>query len=115
MILLVDCLLVSHQVARRYLSDHQVPSQNDTTIIPLVVKQETESLKCALEILLELYVNHHESNMKNYDAELTQTKLLNVLQDVLAYFLAITSKSQQESWTGLLTLTFVCFASAKRL
>ena len=106
MILLVDCLLVSHQVARRYLSDHQVPSQNDTTIIPLVVKQETESLKCALEILLELYVNHHESNMKNYDAELTQTKLLNVLQDVLAYFLAITSKSQQESWTGLLTLTF---------
>ena len=104
MIVLVDCLLTSHKVARSYLADHQVPSQSDTTIIPLVVKQETESLKCALEILLELYVN--QSNMKDYEPELTQTKLLDVLQDVLAYFLAITSKSQQESWTGLLTLTF---------
>ena len=104
MIALVDCLLTSHNVARDYLKNHQVPSQNDTTIVPLVVKQETESLKCALEILLELYVNQH--NMKDYDDDLTEKKLLNVLQDVLAYFLAITSKSQQESWTGLLTLTF---------
>lgn len=100
----MDCLLLSHAVARTYLTDHQVPSHNDTTIVPLVVKQETESLKCALEILLELYVD--KSSMKDYDDDLTEAKLLNVLKDVLVYFLAITSKSQQESWTGLLTVTF---------
>lgn len=104
MIRLVECLLTSHNVARAYLSDRRVPQHNDTTVIPLVVKQETESLKCALEILLDLYVESSES--PDYDADKTETKLLEVLSDVLRYFLAITSKSQQESWTNLLTLTF---------
>ena len=104
MVQLVDCLLLSHKVARSYLSDHRVPQPQDTTIIPLVVKQETESLKCALEILLDLYVE--KSASKDYDSNLTEAKLLDVLRDVLVYFLAITSKSQQESWTTLLTLTF---------
>ena len=105
MVRLVDCLLTSHQVARVYLSDRKVPQHNDTTVVPLVVKQETESLKCALEILLDLYVEK-SSLSKDYDSDLTEAKLLNVLSDVLVYFLAITSKSQQESWTTLLTLTF---------
>lgn len=107
MIRLVECLMTSHQVARAYLSDRRVPQQNDTTIIPLVVKQETESLKCALEILLDLYVDQSSSSECNdFDAAKTEGKLLAVLGDVLVYFLAITSKSQQESWTTLLTLTF---------
>jgi hypothetical protein len=104
MVRLVDCLLVSHQVARSYLSERRVPNHQDTAVIPLVVKQETESLKCALEILLDLYVE--KSTSKDYDSKLTESKLLDVLRDVLVYFLAITSKSQQESWTSLLTLTF---------
>ena len=57
MMRLVDCLLKSHEVARLFLTDRKVPHHNDTTVIPLVVKQETESLKCALEILLDLYVD----------------------------------------------------------
>ena len=68
-----------------------------------VVKQETESLKCAVEILLELY---HEKSTVGEDHEKTEGKLLSVLADVLSYFLGITSKSQQESWTGLLCLIF---------
>ena len=104
MIRLVDCFLISHQVARSFLTERRVPNHQDTAVIPLVVKQETESLKCALEILLDLYVE--KSTSKDYDSKLTESKLLDVLRDVLVYFLAITSKSQQESWTGLLTLTF---------
>ena len=104
MIRLVDCLLISHQVARFYLSERRVPNHQDTAVIPLVVKQETESLKCALEILLDLYVE--KSTSKDYDSKVTESKLLDVLRDVLVYFLAITSKSQQESWMSLLTLTF---------
>ena len=69
----------------------------------LVVKQETESLKCALEILLELY---GEKSTIGEDHEKTEAKLLHVLADVLSYFLRITSKSQQESWMGLLCLVF---------
>ena len=72
-------------------------------IFSLVVKQETESLKCAVEILLELY---HEKSTIGEDHEKTERKLLSVLADVLSYFLGITSKSQQESWTGLLCLVF---------
>ena len=64
-----------------------------------VVKQETESLKCAVEILLELY---HEKSTIGEDHEKTEGKLLSVLADVLSYFLGITSKNQQESWTSLL-------------
>ena len=56
MITMVECFYNSHTVARGFLSDRKVPHHNDTTVIPLVVKQETESLKCALEILLDLYV-----------------------------------------------------------
>ena len=67
------------------------------------MKQETESLKCAVEILLELY---HEKSTVGEDHEKTEGKLLSVLADVLSYFLGITSKSQQESWTGLLCLVF---------
>ena len=68
-----------------------------------VVKQETESLKCAVEILLELY---HEKSTVGEDHEKTEGKLLSVLADVLPYFLGITSMNQQESWTGLLCLIF---------
>ena len=68
-----------------------------------VVKQETESLKCAVEILLELY---HEKSTIGEDHEKTEGKLLSVLADVLSYFLGITSKNQQESWTSLLCLIF---------
>ena len=62
------------------------------------------ALFVALEILLDLYVD--KSSRQDYDADLTESKLLDVLGDVLVYFLAITSKSQQESWTILLKLTF---------
>lgn len=104
MIVIVECLLVSHEVARAFLTDHRAPSSSDSTLVPFIVKQETESLKCALEILLELYVD--KSSMKANDAEVTEAKLLSVLDNVLTYFLGITSKSQQESWTSLLTVTF---------
>ena len=85
MIVLVECLLVSHEVARAFLTNHRAPSSSDSTLVPFVVKQETESLKCALEILLELYVD--KSSMKANDAEMTEVKLLNVLDNVLTYFL----------------------------
>ena len=52
---------------------------------------------------MELY---HEKSTIGEDHEKTEGKLLHVLSDVLSYFLAITSKSQQDSWTGLLCLVF---------
>ena len=56
---LVDRLLASHGAARNYLAEKSRCSpaglQNEAVLIPLVVKQETESLKCAVEVLLELY------------------------------------------------------------
>ena len=95
MMALVDGLLSSHGAARAYLAEKAKCSpsnvQNEAVLIPLVVKQETESLKCAVEILLELYrdkelADHHD---------VTEAKLLSVLQDLLAYFLGINAKSQQ--------------------
>lgn len=97
---LVDCLLASHHVARSYLAG----DFGHRDLIPLVVKQETDSLKCGVEILLELYMD--KPAMKDYDADLTEDKLLGTLRDVLGYFLTITSKSQQDGWTGLLCLVF---------
>ena len=120
---LVDCLLISHSVARSFLNEKNKssPSQisSEATLIPLgmlikicqpiinlcniiclldcniktiffhlVVKQETESLKCAVEILLELY---YEKSTIGEDHEKTERKLLSVLADVLSYFLSITS------------------------
>ena len=38
--------------------------------------------------------------------ETTEAKLLSVLGDLLAYFLGINAKSQQDSWAGLLSLVF---------
>ncbi len=101
---LVDNLLTSHNVARSFLSERSPTAGDTTTVVPLVVKQETESLKCAVEILLELYVD--KSSMKDYDADVTESKLLDTLKDTLIYFLNINSKSQQDSWTGILTLVF---------
>jgi hypothetical protein len=69
----------------------------------MLVKQETESLKCGAEILLELYGYKTPDSARFQE---TETKLLSVLEEVLLYFLTITSKNQQDSWTPLLCLIF---------
>merc|ERR1719370_1324510 len=75
---LVDRLLVSHGVARSYLSEKSkcspssVAAGGEAVLIPLVVKQETESLKCAMEILLELY---QDKSLPDFQ-QVTETKVL---------------------------------------
>jgi len=94
---------ISFQVARSYLSDSYPVPLSDATLLPMLVKQETDSLKCGAEILLELYT--YNSPSVDFFRE-TESKLLSVLEEVLHYFLTITSKNQQESWTPLLCLIF---------
>jgi len=76
---------------------------DDATLLSMLVKQETESLKCGAEILIELYTFKCPNSDRFRE---TETKLLSVLEEVLLYFLTITSKTQQESWTPLLSLIF---------
>jgi hypothetical protein len=76
---------------------------DDAMLLSMLVKQETESLKCGAEILIELYT-YKCSNADRFRE--TETKLLSVLEEVLLYFLTITSKNQQDSWTPLLCLIF---------
>ena len=92
------------QVARSHLSE-KCPNSltDDPTLLSMLVKQETESLKCGAEILLELYTYKCPNSDRFQE---TESKLLSVLQEVLLYFLTITSKNQQDSWTPLLCLIF---------
>ena len=62
-----------------------------------------------------LLFHDHEKNCLNIFSrdksvsefhETTESKLLSVLGDLLAYFLGINAKSQQDSWAGLLSLVF---------
>lgn len=92
------------QVARSHLTEN-CPNRlaDDATLLSMLVKQETESLKCGAEILLELYTYKCPNSDRFQE---TETKLLSVLEEVLLYFLTITSKNQQDSWTPLLCLIF---------
>ena len=91
-------------MARSHLSDKS-PNRvcDDATLLSMLVKQETESLKCGAEILIELYTYKCPNEERFRE---TESKLLSVLNEVLLYFLTITSKNQQDSWTPLLCLIF---------
>ena len=98
---LVDCLIKSHEAGKVNVSS--LKSTPNVQVLNLVFKQETDALKCALDILLELYQGHPEgNNIKS----VTEKKFLGLMQSGLAYFLTITSKTEQESWCDLLSVVF---------
>ncbi len=70
--------------------------------LPLLIKQETQSYMCALDLLLALY--HDKENIVNQG--MVEQRILSLLSDGLVYFLQTTLKSQRDAWCDLLTSVF---------
>lgn len=95
LMVLVDSLLVSFASGRESID-------KAFDALPLLIKQETQSYKSALDILLALY--HDKQNHDNQGR--TETRILGLLGDGLAYFLVTSLKSQRDAWSDLLAEVF---------
>lgn len=103
---LVDCLLASHRFAKSFNSNHE---QRNVlwkagfrgNVKPNLLKQETQSLACALRILFKM----HRDDRHNTDSQqLAETRLIEVTSEALEYFLALTNEAHREAWTPILLL-----------
>ena len=97
---LVECLARSHDEAKKRIG--QLKASPNIQILNLLFKQETDTIKCSLDILLELYQDFPQGPNKAK----TEAKFLSLLEDGLAYFLTITSKTEQDNWCDLLSVVF---------
>lgn len=98
---LVDCLKKSHDESRRNIA--ALKASPNVQVLNLLFKQETDTIKCALDILLELYQSPRASGVQK---PLAEAKLLDLLHSGLSYFLTISSKTEQENWCDLLAVVF---------
>lgn len=102
---LIDCLLESHDFAKRFNSDHE--QRNilwraglKGSVKPNLLKQETTSLACVLRILLKMYCDTSRSQ----DWPGIEKRLIDVCKDAFKYFLTLQSEAHREAWTSLLLL-----------
>ena len=84
---IIDALLESHESAKALISS----SKTSGSEMPMLVKQETHAVKCAFDLLLELYHDKSKSSRQ----EDVEARFLALLRSSLEYFLTITSKTQQ--------------------
>ncbi|QQP48819.1 Uncharacterized protein FKW44_009249, partial [Caligus rogercresseyi] len=89
---IVDSLVASHKSARELIS-----STEDRTLLPVLIKYETSSLTCCLQIIFEFYVDG-STGLNN--------KLLDILREAFAHYLSMTSKLQKDEWNSLLLVIF---------
>ncbi|KAJ8664573.1 hypothetical protein QAD02_006235 [Eretmocerus hayati] len=102
---LVDCLLASHRFAKSFNSNHE--QRNALwkagfrgNVKPNLLKQETQSLACALRILFKMYSDEAHRN----DWPIVQSKLTEVASEALEYFLALGNEAHRDAWTHILLL-----------
>ncbi|XP_011503238.1 PREDICTED: brefeldin A-inhibited guanine nucleotide-exchange protein 1 [Ceratosolen solmsi marchali] len=102
---LVDCLLASHRFAKSFNSNHEQrnilwKAGFRGSIKPNLLKQETQSLACALRILFKMY----SDEMHRADWQLVESRLVEVASEALDYFLALSNEAHREAWTPILLL-----------
>ncbi|XP_066588136.1 brefeldin A-inhibited guanine nucleotide-exchange protein 1 [Prorops nasuta] len=102
---LVDCLLDSHRFAKTFNSNNE---QRNVlwkagfrgNVKPNLLKQESQSLACALRILFKMYSDDaHRNDWPKVEARLTE-----VAAEALEYFLGLPSEAHRDAWTPILLL-----------
>lgn len=102
---LVECLLKSHRFAKSFNSNHE---QRNVlwkagfrgNVKPNLLKQETQSLACALRILFKMY----SDEAHRADWSKVETRLVEVACEALEYFLALSNEAHRDAWTPILLL-----------
>lgn len=102
---LVDCLLSSHRFAKSFNSNHEQrnilwKAGFRGNVKPNLLKQETQSLACALRILFKFYSDDSHRN----DWNLVESRLVEVASEALDYFLALSNEAHRDAWTPILLL-----------
>lgn len=102
---LVECLLKSHRFAKSFNSNHE--QRNALwkagfrgNVKPNLLKQETQSLACALRILFKMY----SDEAHRADWSKVETRLVEVACEALEYFLALSNEAHRDAWTPILLL-----------
>ena len=105
LLLMVDCLGQSHHFAREFNTN---ATQRNVLwkagfrgpVRPNLLKQETQSLACALRILFRLY--HDETRQVEWDS--VATKLTDLGKEALEYYVTLEAESHREAWSPLMLL-----------
>lgn len=105
LLLMVSCLAKSHQFAREFNTNS---TQRNVLwkagfrgpVRPNLLKQETQSLACAMRILFRLYSDEAREPEWNNVAE----KLTDVGKQALEYYVTLETESHREAWSPLMLL-----------
>lgn len=102
---LVECLLRSHRFAKNFNSNHEQrnvlwKASFRGNVKPNLLKQETQSLACALRILFKMY----SDEAHRADWPRVETRLVEVACEALEYFLSLANEAHREAWTPILLL-----------
>lgn len=105
LLLLVECLLRSHRFSKNFNSNHEQrnvlwKASFRGNMKPNLLKQETQSLACALRILFKMYNDEaHRADWLRVEA-----RLVEVACEALEYFLSLANEAHREAWTPILLL-----------
>jgi len=104
---LLDCLLQAHRFAKRFNSGSEQrnllwKSGFIGNAKPNLLKQETQSLSCCLRVMFRLYFDPQRQDCWGE----VQQRLLPLCQEVVSYFLTLSSDAHSEAWTPVLLLLF---------
>ncbi|XP_068200225.1 brefeldin A-inhibited guanine nucleotide-exchange protein 1-like isoform X2 [Palaemon carinicauda] len=101
---LLDCLMASHSFAKSFNSNHEQrnllwKAGFKGSVKPNLLKQETQSLACALRILFRMLGDPSREE----EWPQVQERLISVCRSGLEYFLSL-PESHREAWTNLILL-----------
>lgn len=102
---LVDCLLRSHRFAKSFNVNNEQrnilwKAGFRGTVKPNLLKQETQSLACALRILFKMY--NDETHRTNWST--VESHLVEISREALEYFLVLPNEAHRDAWTPILLL-----------
>ncbi|XP_037068688.1 brefeldin A-inhibited guanine nucleotide-exchange protein 2-like [Pollicipes pollicipes] len=102
---LIDCLMQSHRFAKRFNADHDQRNLLwragfKGNAKPNLLKQETQSLACALRILFRLYAD--EQRRPGWPQ--VEQRLIATCREALEYYLSLQSEAHRDAWVALLLL-----------
>lgn len=105
LLLMVDCLAKSHNFARQFNTNS---TQRNVLwkagfrgpVRPNLLKQETQSLACAMRILFRLYQDEGRQNEWSKVAD----KLTDLGRDALEYYVTLETESHRDAWSPLMLL-----------
>lgn len=101
---LLDCLMASHTFAKTFNSNHEQrnllwKAGFKGSVKPNLLKQETQSLACALRILFRMLADPSREE----EWPQVQERLISVCRSGLEYFLSL-PETHREAWTNLILL-----------